>query len=199
HGNHALKFGFEARRSRNHEINLPTASGAFGFSTQPTGLPGNAATGNGLASLLLGFPTSFTEQETDELDRSSWYLAAFCQDDWRAGRGLTLNMGLRWETDTPMVDARNRMNSFDPQQINPVSGTPGVVKFLGVNGYRSTPYDVNLHNFGPRFGFAWKVFGSERTLVRGGYGIFLAHPFHPGVPNAVALGFSQSVTLPRPH
>src|SRR5205085_598532 len=50
HATHALKFGLEARRSRNHEINLPTASGAFGFSTQPTGLPGNAATGNGLAS-----------------------------------------------------------------------------------------------------------------------------------------------------
>jgi hypothetical protein len=198
HGSHALKFGFEARRSRNHEINLPTASGAFGFSTQPTGLPGNAATGSGLASLLLGFPTSFTEQQTDELDRSSWYLAAFAQDDWRASRNLTLNIGLRWETDTPMVDVRNRMNSFDPRQINPVSGTPGVVKFLGVNGYRSTPYDTDLNSFGPRFGLAWKALGSESTVVRGGYGVFFAHPFDAGVPNAVALGFSQSASLNSP-
>ena len=197
-GKHALKFGFEARRSRNHEINLPTASGAFGFSTQPTGLPGNAATGNGLASLLVGFPTSFTEQQTDELDRSSWYLGAFAQDDWRATHSLTLNLGLRWETDTPMVDVRNRMNSFDPNQINPVSGTPGVVKFLGLNGYRSTPYDTDLNNFGPRLGFAWKILGSENTVLRGGYGVFFAHPFDAGVPNAVALGFSQSLSLNSP-
>ena len=50
-GRHAMKFGLEGRRSRNHEFNYPTISGAFTFATTPTGLPGNAATGNGLASL----------------------------------------------------------------------------------------------------------------------------------------------------
>ena len=65
---------------------------------------------------------------------------------------------MRWETDTPIVDVRNRMNGFDPSQINPVSGTPGVVKFMGVNGFRTTPYDLDRNNFGPRFGFAWKPF-----------------------------------------
>jgi len=156
-GRHALKFGFEGRRSRNHEINLPTVCGAFGFSTQPTGLPGNAATGSGLASMLIGFPTSFTENQTQELDRSNWYLAAFAQDSWSLSPSLTLNLGVRWETDTPMVDVRNRMNSFDLHQVNPVSGTAGVVKFMGLNGFRSSPYSTDWNNFGPRFGFAWKV------------------------------------------
>lgn len=197
-GGHTLKFGGEARRSRNHEFNLQTVSGAFNFGTLPTGLPGNAATGSGLASLLLGFPTAFSQLQTQELDRSSWYLAAFAQDDWRVNQSLTLNVGLRWETDTPMVDKRNRMNSFDPQSLNPVSGTPGVVKFIGSNGYRSTPYDGDWNNFGPRFGFAWKVLGSESTVIRGGYGIFFAHPFDAGVPNAVALGFSTSRDLNSP-
>lgn len=197
-GSHTLKFGVEARRSRNHEFNLQTVSGAFGFSTLPTGLPGNAATGSGLASLLVGFPTTFSQLQTQELDRSSWYLAGFAQDDWRVNSALTLNLGLRWETDTPMVDKQNRMNSFEPNQINPVSGTPGVVKFLGLNGYRDTPYDGDWNNFGPRFGFAWKVFGHESTVVRGGYGIFFAHPFDAGVPNAVALGFSVSRDLNSP-
>ena len=197
-GGHTLKFGFEARRSRNHEFNFQTVSGAFSFSTLPTGLPGNAATGNGLASLLLGFPTGFSQLQTQELDRSSWYLAGFAQDDWRVNQSLTLNLGLRWETDTPMVDVNSRMNSFDQQQINPVSGTPGVVKFVGLNGFRSNPYDGDWNNFGPRFGFAWKVLGSERAVVRGGYGIFFAHPFDAGVPNAVALGFSLSRELNSP-
>ncbi len=58
---HTLKFGVEARRSRNHEFNLQTVSGAFGFNTLPTGLPGNASTGSGMASLLIGFPTSFSQ------------------------------------------------------------------------------------------------------------------------------------------
>jgi hypothetical protein len=97
---------------------------------------------------------------------------------------------MRWETDTPMVDVRNRMNGFDPQPINPVSGTPGVVKFLGLKGYRSTPYEDDLNNFGPRIGFAWKVLGAENTVLLRGYGVFFAHPFDAGVPNAVALGFS---------
>ncbi len=197
-GRHTLKFGVEARRSRNHEFNLQTVSGAFSFSTQPTGLPGTAATGNGLASMLIGFPTGFSQLQTQELDRSSWYLAAFAQDDWAISRSLTLNFGVRWETDTPMVDVRDRMNSFDPAQINPISGTPGVVKFMGVNGYRTTPYDGDWNNFAPRFGFAWKVLGSEKTVVRGGYGIFFAHPFDAGVPNAVALGFSVSRDLNSP-
>ena len=194
-GKHALKLGLEARRSRNHEINLPTASGSFSFSTQPTGLPGNSATGSGLASMMVGFATGFTEQQTEELDRSSWYLAAFLQDDWSVTRNLTLNLGLRWETDTPMVDVRNRENGFDQRQINPVSGTPGVVKFLGVNGFRTTPYDGDWNNFGPRVGFAWKALGRSDLVVRGGFGVFYAHPFDAGIPNSVALGFSQSLSL----
>ncbi len=148
--------------------------------------------------MMLGFPTTFSQLQTQELDRTSWYLASFAQDDWRVNNYLTLNVGLRWETDTPMVDKLNRMNSFDPNQINPVSGTPGVVKFLGLNGYRTTPYDWDWNNFGPRFGFAWKLFGKDSTVLRGGYGIFFAHPFDAGVPNAVALGFSVSRDLNSP-
>jgi hypothetical protein len=171
-GRHSLKAGFELRRSRNFEINLPTASGSFSFTTQPTGQPGNAATGVGLASLLLGFPTSFTAQQTDELDRYSYYLAAFVQDDWSVTRSLTLNLGMRWETDTPITDKNNRMNGFDQNTINPVSGTPGVIKFMGVNGFRTQPFPTDGNNYGPRIGFAWKALGTERTVVRGGVGIF---------------------------
>jgi hypothetical protein len=90
------------------------------------------------------------------------------------------------------------MNGFDQNAINPVSGTPGVVKFMGLNGFRTQPYDGDWNNFGPRVGFAWKVLGSEKTALRGGVGVFYAHPFDAGVPNAVALGFSTAVTLNSP-
>lgn len=197
-GRHTLKYGAELRRSMDHEVSLSTGSGAFTFATQPTGQPGNASTGNGLASLLLGFPTSFSLAQTQPVTRVSWYLAGFIQDDWIVTSHLTLNIGLRWETDTPIQDENNRMNSFDATAINPVSNTPGVIKFMGVNGFRTTPYDGDYNNFGPRFGFSWQPFASGSTVVRGGSGIFYAHPFDSGQPNAATLGFSLSGSLSTP-
>ena len=198
-GKHSFKFGGEIRPSLNYEVNRPTASGAFGFSLPGTGQPGVATSGNGLATMLLGFVTSFSSRETQVLDRYSYYLAGFAQDDWTVSRDLTLNIGLRWETDTAMSDRNNRGNSFDTTQINPVSGTPGVVKFLGVNGWRDTSlYSTDWNNFGPRFGFAWKLFGSSKAVVRGAYGISYGHPFDAGVPAAASLGFEKSATLNTP-
>ncbi len=197
-GRHAFKIGGEARRSSNYEVNRPSISGNFGFSLLPTGQPGVAASGSGLATMLLGFPTGFSTRETQLLDRSSWYLAAFAQDDWSVRKDLTLNFGLRWETDTPITDANDRVNGFDTTAINPVSGTPGVVRFAGIGGWRTKPYDTDWNNFGPRFGFAWKPFGSASMVIRGGYGIFFAHPFDRGAPTTASLGFELSANLNTP-
>ncbi|MCI0620652.1 MAG: carboxypeptidase regulatory-like domain-containing protein [Acidobacteria bacterium] len=197
-GKHSFKFGAEIRPSFNFEVNRSTVSGAFGFSPLGTGQPGTAASGNGLATMLLGFVTGFSSRETEVLDRSSWYLAGFAQDDWSVNRDLTLNIGVRWETDTPMTDRNDRGNSFDTTQINPVSGTPGVVKFLGVNGWRTSLYSPDWNNFGPRFGFAWKPFGSQKSVLRGAYGVAFAHPFDVGVPASVSLGHEKSATLDTP-
>jgi hypothetical protein len=198
-GKHSFKFGAEIRPSYNYEINRPTASGSFNFSLLGTGQPGVAASGNGLATMLLGFVTGFTARETEILDRKSNYLAAFVQDDWNVTRDLTLNIGLRWETDTAMGDSNNRGNAFDTTQINPVSGTPGVIKFLGVNGWREHAlYQTDWNNLGPRFGFAWKPFGSTKSVLRGAYGIAYAHPFDGGVPAAASLGFEKSASVNTP-
>jgi len=197
-GKHSFKFGGEWRPSLNDEINRPTPAGAFTFSLLPTGQPGSANTGNGVATMLLGFPTGFSARETQALNRRSTYMAAFAQDDWNITRNLTLNIGVRWETDTAMRDVNSRGNSFDQTQINPVSGTAGVVKFLGVNGWRDSLYDTDWNNFGPRFGFAWKPFGSQKTVVRGAVGIFFAHPFDAGVPNAASLGYELSSVINSP-
>jgi hypothetical protein len=197
-GKHSLVFGFESNREVNHETNLPTVSGSFGFSTLTTGLPGNAATGNSLASMLTGIPFSFAENQTPVLNRVMWYLGAFVQDDWTVSPSLTLNLGLRWETDTPMSDSNNVFNGFNPTAINPVSNTPGVLEFMGLNGYRTTAYNGDFNNFGPRIGFAWKPFKSEGTVVRGGFGVFYSHPFDAGVPNQATLGFSTNISINSP-
>lgn len=197
-GKHALRLGFEARKSANYEVNLSTSSGSFSFSTLPSGQPGTAASGSGLASLLLGFPTAAAESSTDVIDRHSWYYSAFVQDDYTVSRNFTLNLGLRWEMDTPMVDSNRRMNGFDSHQINPVSGTPGVVKFAGVGGFPVNPYHTDKNNFGPRVGFAWKPWHSDKTVLRSGYGVYFAHPFDSGQPASASLGFGTNISFSSP-
>jgi hypothetical protein len=197
-GRHTAKFGFELRPSYNYEENYPLVSGSFTTASQATSAPGNAATGYGLASLLAGAVTGFSARQTEALNRQSWYAAWFVQDDWQASSNLTINIGLRWETDTPIRDIKNRMNGFDLRAINPVSGTPGVVKFMGTNGFRTSPYDVDLNNFGPRLGFAWKPFSDGKTVVRAGAGVFYAHPFDRGAPTSASLGYEVSAAINSP-
>ncbi|HEY2930958.1 MAG TPA: carboxypeptidase regulatory-like domain-containing protein, partial [Acidobacteriota bacterium] len=198
HGKHFLKMGGEVRKSTNFEVNRPSISGVFAFGVQPTGLPGTSGTGLGLASFLVGFPNSFNVRETEALDRYSWYLAGFVQDDWKVHPNLTLNIGLRWEVDTPMTDRNQRMNGFDATAINPVSKTPGVVRFSGVDGWPDSSAEPDWNNFGPRVGFAWRPFGSKKTVIRGGGGVFFAHPFDHGAPASAALGFERSANLQTP-
>jgi len=197
-GHHIVKFGSEIRKSINVDINRPSISGDFGFATTGTGLPGDAKTGFGMASFLLGFANSFSLRDTDPLDRYSWYLAGFLSDDWKITPDFTLNLGVRWETDTPIIDKNDRMNGFDMTSINPVSGTPGVVRFAGTGGWPRRPYEPDWNNFAPRLGFAWRVLGSPRWVLRGGYGVFFEHPFAHGVPNAASLGFERSAALSSP-
>lgn len=195
-GRHAFKFGGEARRGSNFEV-VTATSGSFGFTPLATGLPGLAASGNGLASLLVGFPTSFSARRTPEIDRYTWYLAGFAQDDWTVHKDLTINLGVRWETDTPTVDKNGLLNFFDTTAINPVSGTPGVVRFAGQDGLPNRTFHGDWNNFGPRLGFAWKPRGSEKTVIRTGVGVFYSHPGVSTV-NTASLGFEQSIALNSP-
>jgi hypothetical protein len=86
------------------------------------------------------------------------------------------------------------MNSFDPVAINPVSGTPGVVTFAGVNGVPERAFATDTNNFGPRFGFAYRIPGTKGTLVRGGTGIFFGQTVSNTIGDTAALGFSTSAS-----
>ncbi|MCL5746367.1 MAG: carboxypeptidase regulatory-like domain-containing protein, partial [Acidobacteria bacterium] len=197
-GNHLLKLGGEVRTGKVNNLSTTAASGTYSFATTGSGLPGNAQTGVGFASFLLGWGNSFSIATPIALIHTTNYLAAFVQDDWKVTRNLTLNLGLRWETDTAMRDENNRMNGFDPSAINPVSGTPGVVRFAGVNGWPTSAYNTDLKNFGPRFGFAWSPLGSRKWVVRGGYGIYFEHPFDGDVTTVASLGFAPSSSVASP-
>ncbi len=196
-GAHSVKVGGEIRLARNVDDQNSFMSGQFGFGLQPTSNPAASAnTGNALASLFLGFPNSANLLDSDLLDRRAKYFALFLQDDWKVTRDLTLNLGLRWEAHTPKFDANNRLNGFDPLAINPVSGTPGVITFAGLNGLGSQLYNGDWNNFMPRIGLAWKPLGRSGTVIRAGSGVFFGVPL-PGSNNNSA-GFAAQADFSTP-
>ncbi len=194
-GTHAFKFGGEFRAGANDEIRDRGSSGALTFSPLITGNLGAPNTGNALASFLLGEVTSASVQSSDLLRTRAAYTAFFAQDDWRITNRLTLNYGLRWEAELPRREVDDKMNSFDPLTINPVSGTPGVVTFAGRNGVPERAFATDLDNFGPRFGFAYQIGGSGRTVVRGGAGVFYGPTVSNTVGDVAALGFSTAASF----
>jgi len=87
------------------------------------------------------------------------------------------------------------MNSFDPRAINPVSGTPGLVTFAGVNGVPRTAFDSDSITFAPRFGFAYKTPFANNLVIRGGAGIFYGPNVSTSVGPQASLGFGDSLRL----
>ena len=169
-GRHAIKFGGEYRWAGNDEIRDRSSAGNFTFSPLITGFNGTG--GNGLASFLLGQLNTAAIQVSDKIRSRAAYMGLFIQDDWRLTDRLTINAGLRWEVEFPRKEADNKMNSFDPLAINPVSGTPGVVTWAGVNGVPVRAFKTDFNNIGPRLGFAYRIPGKTDTVIRGGAGVF---------------------------
>jgi hypothetical protein len=193
-GTHAVKTGVEFRAGANDEIRDRGSSGSLTFSPLITSNRGLANTGSALASFLLGEVTSASVQISDLIRTRASYWAFFAQDDWRITDRLTVNLGLRWETELPRREVDNKMNSFDPLAINPVSGTPGVVTFAGRDGVPVRAFAADLNNFGPRAGFAYS-FNNNRTVFRGGAGIFHGSTVSNTIGDTAALGFSTSATF----
>jgi hypothetical protein len=194
-GKHALKFGAEYRKGANDEIRDRGSAGNFTVSPLITDLPGSSgSTGNSLASFLLGQVNSASIQISDKIPSRASYLALYLQDDWRVSDRLTINAGLRWEAEFPRWVVGNKMNSFNPLAINPVSGTPGIVTFAGVDGTPVRAFQTDRNNLGPRLGFAYRLRGTHETVIRGGVGVFYGPTVSNTIGDVAALGFSTSAS-----
>jgi hypothetical protein len=176
-GQHTIKFGFDGRLIRVNDHESADSSGNFTFGTNFTQGPNpNAAsanTGNGLASMLLGTGTGDLIQAYKDDASQSYYFAEYAQDDWRVSNKLTLNLGLRYDLDTPRTERFNRMNYFDQNVSSPLSsvvpGLQGGLVFVGVDGNSRHQYHIDANNFAPRFGFAYTT--QKSTVVHGGTAI----------------------------
>ena len=195
HGKHSWKFGAEYREGANDEIRDRGSAGSFTASPLITDLPGSSSTsGNALASFLLGEVNAASIQVSDKIPSRASYLAVYAQDDWRLTGRLTINAGVRYEVEFPRYVVGNKMNSFDPLAINPVSGTPGIVTFAGVNGTPTRAFRTDWNNIGPRLGFAYRLPGKRDTVIRGGAGIFYGPTVSNTIGDVASLGFGTSAS-----
>jgi hypothetical protein len=175
-GAQIIKFGgdFTRRQVNEHQSSEPRI--AYSFTPAFTGDPNNlSTTGNAMASLLLGFPASTTRNRY--LEHPGYRFAEtgwFVQDDYRATRWLTLNLGLRWDYYSPLSEAVNRIANFDFATSKLIfAGQNGVNNVLNVN--------KDWKDFGPRFGFAAQA--GEKTVIRGGFGVNYT-PMLQGTPGS---------------
>jgi len=175
-GKHTFKTGIDLRVNLRNNFQPGQVSGLFQFTRAMSGNPQDTSgsTGFGLATFLLGSVS--TGSLNSPISRADgWrYYAAFVQDDYRIVPRLTLNLGLRYDIITAPTDRFDRYSNFNPTAVNPLTGTPGVLQYAGVDFGREA-YDTNYNNIGPRAGFAWDLLGDGRTILRGGYGIFYYH------------------------
>lgn len=159
HGSHLIKFGADIRFSQQNAFRDIESRGRLQFS------PFAQISGNAVADLLLGFPllTSVARVDNPEHLRTHSY-NFFVNDSFRVRPRLTLTFGLRYEYNSPPVDALDRSTVYD-------LATRTLVR-VGTNGVPRSGVEPDKNNFAPRVGFAWTIGKDEKTVVRAGYGIY---------------------------
>jgi hypothetical protein len=179
-GNHELKWGAQVQRHGYSSSNNSASSGRFVFD--------GTFSRNNMADYLLGRVVSFT-QNSYAITAGNYYLPGFYfQDNWKASRRLTLNLGLRWEVYSPWREDRSQMAMFAAGvQSKTFPTAPLGMIYQTDPGYS---YGYDSVNVGPRVGFAWDIFGDGKTSVRGGYAVS-----YDGIHSEYLLSGNQPFSL----
>ncbi len=194
-GRHTLKFGGSVPRAQFKSFALGTRQNGSGTYT-------GQFSGHPVADALMDAPATVTKAGFSPITypRQTKF-GAFVQDDWRATSRLTLNLGVRYDLDLPVND--RVLAAFEPS-FGGLVFPSFVIERSGfdVQSFYQTQrpdipiriengksvYDADTNNFSPRAGFAYSLGGKQKTVVRGGAGIFFNTPS--------ALGIRCSTTLP---
>jgi len=184
HGNHTLKVGIDGERMQSFRLNNGTSQGDFRFTGEYTG--------NAVADLLLGIPRQTSRNLGDTRNPIfTTNTSIYAQDDWKVTPRLTFNLGLRYEINTPLTSSSDRLSTFDPTTgAIIIAGNPSVRRDISrpdqfdpdiqrleqgiqfINLGKRKIYNGDHNNFAPRMGFAYRMIGNDRLVMRGGYGIF---------------------------
>jgi len=193
-GKHVFKTGADLRLLYGNFFRNTNPSGSFSFSNAwsngPSALTPAGNTGFPMASFLLGLGGG-TLANNNGVSILNKYYGFFFQDDYRVTSKLTLNMGLRYEYETPRTERYNRATrGFDITTPNALgSGARGGLQYAGVAGQPRGIYNPDRNNFAPRFGFAYTM--RQKTVLRGGYALH----YMPVVGSVDPVGFSTTTAV----
>jgi len=202
HGRHSIRFGFDWRSYQYSLESLGTSSPAYVFSNYETTFgpvsqqaeAGQA--GDPVASFLLGLPDQESLSVYSHFSR--WiqnYYAGYVQDDVKARRNLTLNLGLRWDVDTPRHEATGAQSVLSLTATNPdTPGQPGAL----IYGKSATGAKNYFKNFGPRLGFAFSPDRAPGTVIRGAYSIYYAALFYSDFGGDLSSGTTANPNFQNP-
>jgi len=215
-GKHLLRLGADFRVYQQNAQSLSGENGTFNFGGYLNGPLDNspsAPLGPGIAGLLLGLPSGGGLTLNDSYAASTHYCAVYLQDDWKITSKLTLNLGIRYEYEGPIVERYNRsvrgFDFVDPNPIqaaaaanyakNPIPQVPasqfqtiGGLTYAGVNGQPRGLYGSFTHDFAPRFGLAYSI--NPRTVIRAGYGVFF-DSVGITTQTPILTGYSQTTNI----
>ena len=156
-GNHAFKFGGDIiAPMANQYIDVPATRGSLRFR--------GSFSGNPMADYLLGYVTDLQLSNVWVVEQRHWASMFFAQDDWKVNSKLSLNLGLRYDFITPALEASNAQTNFDP------SGGGSLLFASGGSLENRGLVKPDINNFAPRVGAVYKL--DDKTLIRGGWGIF---------------------------
>jgi hypothetical protein len=218
-GRHQIKIGGEFQMNRD-ETGISTGGadvGAFNFTRHWTSLRPNVTNltaadgGNSFASFLLGYPrdSRIILGVKETLNWSSQYLGAYVQDDWRVNNRLTLNLGLRWDVETPTRERDGLVvGGFAFDEATPLScpacaaaaarpdiNNPALANLQG--GLLFTDggiYETDWNNIGPRVGLTFQV--NQRVVFRAGAGVsYLNGSADRGTTNGVTATTTYVASL----
>jgi len=179
-GKHTIRAGGSITHRSREILNADSIVGRFDFNQNQTsncsgitsGCTLASNTGFDLASFALGYASNASRALFDAGTYTEVRpeLSAYFQDDIRVTNRLTVNAGLRWDEYVPWVEVNNQQSNFDATTGKfVVASDSATIGGVQVGRYLQT---YSKTDFGPRFGFAYDVTGSGRTVVRGGYGLF---------------------------
>jgi outer membrane receptor protein involved in Fe transport len=164
-GRHAVKLGGELSYNKTTQDTLLNNYGVFTFN--------NSVTRNALADFEIGIPSAVSQDAPVTAYWNSWYGAAFLQDDFRLNGRVTLNLGLRWDVQTPGTDPLNRFTTYVPGQKSTVNPSAPVGQlFYGDPGIERGVIKTAWNHVSPRVGIVWDPAGDGRTSVRAAAGMF---------------------------
>jgi len=179
-GKHAFKMGYEIMRMRQNSYSIDNNAGSFsltgtgGLQPNGSGIPNTG--GHSLTQLMSGAVSTYTRTINllSNLPRN-WIHSLYFQDDWKVLPNLTLNLGVRWQTQSIMNNKYKQQSSFDPNAAdNVVAGAKGVIT------HPKTLHNKDWNNFQPRVGLAWQA--RRNIVVRGGFALSTVDESLPGPP-----------------